>query len=157
MSAATKADTQLIKKSIALRAKYRLEQGSEPTMRLFAPPLAVPHPKNRGGDPVKSLRTSQLSGSIVQDGCDVVEANSNAVAVEDNPSKPRFQSFFEEQVKSDPHMLKKSFNIVASIGTLSHGHLNSRNALGGQKGCECVSTTVEGTDIEKKECRCASN
>ena len=124
MSAATKADTQLIKKSIAFRAKYRVEQGSEPTMRLFAPPLAVPHPKNRGGDPVKSLRTIQLSGSIVQDGCDVVEANSNAVAVEDNPSKPRFQSFFEEQVKSDPHMLKKSFNIVASIGTLSHGHLN---------------------------------
>ena len=158
MSAATKADTQLIKKSIAFRAKYRVEQGSEPTMRLFAPPLAVPHPKNRGGDPVKSLRTIQLSGSIVQDGCDVVEANSNAVAVEDNPSKPRFQSFFEEQVKSDPHMLKKSFNIVASIGTLSHGHLNCmmRNVLGGHKGCECVSTVVEGTDIEKQECKCAN-
>ena len=158
MSAATKADTQLIKKSIAFRAKYRLEQGSEPTMRLFAPPLAVPHPKNRGGDPVKSLRTIQLSGSIVQDGCDVVEANSNAVAVEDNPKKPRFQSFFEEQVKSDPDMMKKSLNIMASIGTLSHGHLNCmmRNMLGGQKGCECVSTVVEGTNIEKKECRCAN-
>ena len=157
MSAATKADTQLIKKSIAFRAKYRLEQGSEPTMRLFAPPLAVPHPKNRGGDPVQSLRTIQLSGSIVQDGCDVVEANSNAVAVEDNPSKPRFQSFLEEQIKSDPDMTKKSSNIMVSIGTLSHGHLNFRNVLGGQKGCECVSTVADGSDIEKKECRCASN
>ena len=159
MSGATKVETtQLIKRSIALRAKYRLEQGSAPTMRLYAPSLAVPHPKNRGGDPVKSLRTIQLSGSIVQDGCDVVEANSNAVAVEDNPSKPRFQSHFEEQIKSDPDMTKKSSNIMASIGTLSHGHLNCmmRNVLGGQKGCECVSTVVEGIDIEKKECRCAS-
>ena len=46
--------------------------------------LVVPHPKNRGGDPVKSLRTMQLTAIIVE-GYDPIEANSNAVAVEDKP------------------------------------------------------------------------
>ena len=60
---------QIIKKGIALRAKYRVEQGDTPTIKVFAPPLVVPHGKNRGGDPVKSLRTRQLSGTIACDGC----------------------------------------------------------------------------------------
>ena len=50
---------------------------------MIAPLSVVPHPKNRGGDPVKSLRTMQLNGTITVDGYDSVEANSNAVAVEE--------------------------------------------------------------------------
>ena len=46
----------------------------------------VPHPRNRGGDPVKSLRTMQLNGTIVKEGYDTVEANTNAVAVEEKPA-----------------------------------------------------------------------
>ena len=76
--------TQLIRKSIAYRVRYRAEQGPTPTMKLFAPPFAVPHPKNRGGDPVKSSRTMQFAGSIAQDGCDPIETCGNAMAVEEN-------------------------------------------------------------------------
>ena len=42
----------------------------------------VPHPRNRSGDPVKSLRTMQLNGTVAKEGYDPVEANSNGVAVE---------------------------------------------------------------------------
>ena len=49
------------------------------------PLLVVPHPKNRGGGPVKSLRTKQLHGTVAVNGYDPIEANVNAVAVEDKP------------------------------------------------------------------------
>ena len=65
-----------------MRAKYRLDQNKpEPTYQLHAPSQVVPHPKNRGGDSVKSLRTKQLTGDIANDGCDTIEAHGNAVAV----------------------------------------------------------------------------
>ena len=80
-------DTQMIKRSIICRAKYRLEQGPGPTYRALAPHLVVPHPRNRGGDPVKSLRTKELSGTVLVDGCDPLEACSNAVAVQEQKEK----------------------------------------------------------------------
>ena len=80
-------DTQMIKKSIVFRAKYRLEQGPGPTYRVLSPQLVVPHPRNRGGDPVKSLRTKELTGAVVVDGCDPMEACSNAVAVQEQTEK----------------------------------------------------------------------
>ena len=67
-----------------------MEQGETPTVKPFAPSLAVPLFKNRGGDPVESIRTIQLSGKIARDGCDTLEANANAVAVEDNLRNQRF-------------------------------------------------------------------
>ena len=75
-------DTQMIKRSIMFRAKYRLEQGPGPTYRVLSPHIVVPHPRNRGGDLVKSLRTRKLAGSISYDGCDPTESCSNAVAVQ---------------------------------------------------------------------------
>ena len=80
-------DTQMIKKSIVFRAKYRLEQGPGPTYRVLSPLIVVPHPRNRGGDPVRSLRTKELSGAVVVDGCDPLEACSNAVAVQEQTEK----------------------------------------------------------------------
>ena len=126
---------QIIKKGIALRAKYRVEQGDTPTIKVFAPPLVVPHGKNRGGDPVKSLRTRQLSGTIACDGCDPIEGCGNAVAVLESESKlmsgsgtatakpPRlwsFQSQFEKQIEADPDMAGKVNGITAMLGSLSH-------------------------------------
>ena len=81
------ADTQMIKHSIALRAKYRLDQGPAPTYRVLPPQMVVPHPRNRGGGAVKSLRTKQLTGEILANGCDPVEACSNAVAVQEQTEK----------------------------------------------------------------------
>ena len=80
-------DTQMIKRSIAFRAKYRLEQGPGPTYRVLSPQIVVPRPRNQCGDPVKSLRTKELSGTIVVDGCDPVEASCNAVAVQEQTEK----------------------------------------------------------------------
>ncbi len=79
--------TQVIKRSIIFHAKYRLEQGTGPTYRVLSPQIVVPHPRNRGGDPVKSLRTKELSGTVVFDGCDPLEACSNAVAVQEQTDK----------------------------------------------------------------------
>ena len=73
------------RQNIAHRAKCRIGQGGVAPIELSAQPSAVPHPKNWGGDPVKSIRTMQPSDSVVRDGCDPIEANANAVAVEQNP------------------------------------------------------------------------
>ena len=154
-------NVQLIKKSIACRAKYRLGQGSGPTFKTVVPSLVVPHPKNRGGDPVKSLRTLQLSGTIAVDGFDPIEAGGNAVAVEQDPSlgakNSRWRSFqeqFEEQIKSDPDMADKIMGISALIGSLSHGHLNCvlRNMVDGKNGCECAAD-IRGSG----ECKCPNS
>ena len=81
------AGAQMIKRSIIFRAKYRLEQGPRPTYRVLSPHIVVPHPRNRGGGPVKSLRTKELSGTVSHDGCDPLEACSNAVAVQEQTEK----------------------------------------------------------------------
>ena len=73
--------TQIIKKSICYRAKYKVGE-----KKGLSPFSVVPHPKNRGGDPVKSLRTMQLIGTLAVEGYDTVDANSNAVAVEAKPA-----------------------------------------------------------------------
>ena len=75
------SSTQKIKQSICYRAKYRV--GSK---KVMSPLLVVPHPKNRGGDPAKSLRTMQLNTTVAVAGFDPLEANCNAVAVEDKPA-----------------------------------------------------------------------
>ena len=73
--------TQIIKQSICFRAKYRVEE-----KKVLSPLLVVPHPKNRGGDPVKSLRTMQLNSSVAKEGYDPIEAASNGVVVEEKPA-----------------------------------------------------------------------
>ena len=73
--------SQQIKLSICFRAKYRVGP-----KKVIVPLLVVPHPKNRGGDPIKSLRTKQLNASVSREGYDPMEANCNAVAVEDEPA-----------------------------------------------------------------------
>ena len=150
-SATKQPDTQIIKTSIAYRAKYRLGQGPEPTIMMMAPGLAVPHPKNRGGDPVVSLRTKQLAGFIANAGFDAVEVKSCAIAVKDDATRggggstrgggvgPSFQASFEAQTANDPDMAKQIGGLDACIGTLSHSHLNCvlRNIQAGMHGCVC--------------------
>ena len=135
---AEKCDSGQIRLSLVFRAKYRIGK------RKVHPMLVVPHPKNRGGDSVKSLRTMQLTAVIV-DGYDSIEANSNAAAVEDKPvvagnNTFLFQSKFAQQVLPDPDMAAKSLGMVATMGSLSHSHLNctNRNIVCGKRGCNCV-------------------
>ena len=73
--------TQIIKQSICFRAKYRVDP-----KKVISPLSVVPHPRNRGGDTTKSLRTMQLNGTLTVEGYDPIEANSNGVAVEEKPA-----------------------------------------------------------------------
>ena len=141
----SKGNEQVIKKAIAFRAKYMIEGGG----KVLAPGMICPHPGNRSGDPVRSLRTKQLSSSIVADGCDVIEAESCAVCVEEHPRQAEgqgierwesFQVHFEEQVAVDSHMARKVNGTTAKYGSLSHSHFNClmRNILEGVVGCECI-------------------
>ena len=112
----------------------------------MAPSLAVPHPKNRGGDPVVSLRTKELAAFVAKADCDVVEAKSCAVAVEAPNAATRgsgggvtFQEAFGRQTAKDPDMAKKIDGIDAVLGTLPHSHFNCvlRNIRCGMPGCAC--------------------
>ena len=143
--------TRIIKQSICIRAKYRVSE-----KKVISPLSVVPHPKNHGGDPVKSLRTMQLNGVLCSEGYDSIEANSNGVAVEEKPavaggSGTRFQDDFAQKLKTDPDMLERGEGIVAIAGSLSHSHLNCamRNILGGKKGCECPESY--------KKCECGDS
>ena len=91
---------------------------------------------------MKSLRTMQLNGTITVEGYDPVEANSNAVAVEERPAVAAaggtgssFQDDFAQKLKTDPDMLERGEGIVAIAASLSHSHLNCgmRNIIGGKK------------------------
>ena len=168
-SSNSKPDAQLIKRSIAYRAKWRKGQGPGPCITTFPPVLVVSHPRNRGGDPIVSSRTKQLGCMISTDGHDPVEAASSAVAVEAhakkaNPTWGTFHGHFLKQVQGkDPDMADMINGVVAVIGSLSHGHNNclSRNILAGKSGCDCgASSRGDGGassrgDGEKKcECLC---
>ena len=72
-------DTQIIKKAIALRAKWRANLAiAGPTFKTVPPTLIVPHPSNRC---VTILRTKQLVGTIVQHARDVAEATGQKYCV----------------------------------------------------------------------------
>ena len=100
------------------------------------------------------MRTMQLASLVVQEGCDPIEAGSNAVAVEEqanefrvtlNPRWRNFQDFFEDQISKDPDMALKGLGICASFGSLSHGHFNcvNRNILSG-KDASVITPAVAG-------------
>ena len=151
--------TQNIKRGIALRAKYRLDQHKPgPTFKTVLFCQVVPHPCNRGGEPVKSIRTKELTGTVVTVGCDPYEGSSNAVGVwENNDFRScletlrwkTFQLNFERQVDQDKHMAKKVHGVPAVVGSLSHSHFlcTLRNIAGGMNGCECSG---------KQKCTCKS-
>ena len=126
-----KKQDEIFKLSIAYRYKYRVEG---PT-RLSALDL-VPHPKNRGGDSVKSLHTRLINGMIIEHGFDPIEAGANAVAVEDKPAvagvQGDFQAHFAKSVVNDPDMAVRLEASLATHGTLPHGHINccTRNIRG---------------------------
>ena len=140
---------QVIKQSIAYRAKYRKGQGPTPCIKMFSPALAVPHPRNRGGDPVVSMRTRELGNFIAREGNDPMEAASSAVAVEMHAGKTNadgdFQIHFEEQVAEKDHAMAARVNgICAVIGTLSHSHWNclARNITAGKKAARATRAVV---------------
>ena len=63
------SNSQHIKQSVAFRAKHRVDPKN---LQVMSPLLVVPHPKSRGGDPVKSLRTMQLNATVAVVGFDPI-------------------------------------------------------------------------------------
>ena len=125
--------TTIIKASLQYHAKYLVASAT-----LYNPKLVVPHPKNRAGVRVTSMRTRQISGTIVGDGFDVVMARHTAVAVQADPNNSHeYQVAFEKAIAGDPHMVANfSGTPCAVIGTLTHSHANClhRNMLAGMVG-----------------------
>ena len=107
------------------------------------PKEIAPHPKNRGGEAVKSCRTKELNGLINKQGFDSDEASFKAIVIEAKPvvtgQKTWFQMAFEESVAADPDMAVSQDDVVALFGSVSKSHSNcgKRNILAGKKGCMC--------------------
>ena len=142
-------DTMVIKSSCAFRAKY------EETSECYLSPLkVVPHPLNRGGDPVKPLRCKEISSVIYKHGCDVKEAEWNAVLI--NKPPPEFWDEVREACCNPDFEAHYAANVLdaedmcvypgpkAEGGSVSHGHLNCtlRNCQTGKVGCECRKSPV---------------
>ena len=127
-----------MKQAIAFRAKYRKHE--KKFLRTWS---VVPHPSNRGGEVVKSSRTKQINGIILSAGFDPVEAQFNAVVIEQDPKLAvaghSFQSLFALSVATDPDMAVSSAECDASYGSVSHSHANcsKRNILACKHGCMC--------------------
>ena len=100
-------DTEKIKISLYYRAKYRISK------TIVYPPLVVPHPRCCG-EAVTSVRTKQLTATIINK-YDTIEANNNAVAVEDNPRwRGHAQQEFAKTVKPDPDVAEQDSGVVAT-------------------------------------------
>ena len=73
--------TQIIKRSIQYRAKYRIPG----VKRKHNPGLVVPDPNNRGKDPMAPTHLREFRGTLALEGYDLIEANMNGVAVQQKP------------------------------------------------------------------------
>ena len=102
----------------------------------------VPHPRNMGGEPIRSSRTKALAGDILYNGYYPSEATVGSVVVEaavDGTGAPmktfaehfRANAFFYDHYK-DP-------DAVIGFAGLNHNSLNltERNILKGMPGCNC--------------------
>ena len=120
---------------------------------------------------MSSLRTKDLVGTVVSDACDVDEAHSSAVAVEEQPPEFQlvaegimpwntFQAFYEKRVANDAGMAKCGGGITADFGSLSHSHFNCgcRNIICAKPGCLCGggNSTRDGGDSDK-QCSCKAS
>ena len=134
-------DTKVIKKGLAYRAKYKSKRQAHKQNLMCS--QVVPHPKNRGGDVIRTLRTKALVGDILDCGYDLVEATLDLVAVEidlddSGGASTKFSDHFKSSAGMDPdHYYDPSRNIL--FAGLSHNSKNlaERNLSNGMPGCAC--------------------
>ena len=137
--------TMVIKKSCCYRARFQTGLDVH-----ISPHGVVPHPGNRGGDPCKLLRCRSIVKDIIVNGCDVPEAEWNAVLIESPPAdkfdqvraagfNPDYDAHFAENV-IDPLGMCVRHGPRIKGGSVSHSHLNVtlRNVVAGMVGCECA-------------------
>ena len=106
-------DTKVIKAGLAYRAKYQSKrQANRQNLRCWQ---VVPHPKNRGGDVIRVVRTKCLTGDILNSGYCPTEATVDLVAVEidlDDSGDPsmRFSDHFKSNAGMDPDHYNDPFH-----------------------------------------------
>ena len=142
-------DSKVIKQSLAYRAKYKSKR-NPPRMVLHCWQI-VPHPKNRGGEPIRTTRTKTLAGDIAYNGYDPTEATVDSVVVEvglDASKQPlnKFREHFHAHQKLDMDHYFDPDCVILFAG-LSHNSKNlcERNIQHGMPGCSCdpVATTLD--------------
>ena len=127
-------DRQIIKESLALRAKYRTKrQAPRQIVKCFQ---IAPHPKNRGGEPIRATRTRTKAIYILESGYDPAKAIVNSVAVEVGNPAATFSDHFKANAGLDPdHYFDPGLSIL--FAGLSHNHKNlaERNIWKACPGC----------------------
>ena len=156
--------TMIIKKSCAWRAKYEEDASTRIT-----PLQIVPHPLNRAGDTVKVRRCRNLTCDIARDGFDVIEAEQNAVVIQQPPNaeavdiiakanvcNPDYDAHFAEGVLDSNDMCVR-YGTPIEGGSVSHSHLNVtlRNVQTKRVGCECNRTPVVTGGVQV-DCTCGN-
>ena len=137
-------DTQIIKQSIYLRAKYKSKR--QPARQILSCTNVVPHPQNRGGYIITSERARSLVAELFPLGYDPTEAQQESVCVcvevEFVGDKYRdwFTAHFLENAGRDPDHFVQHGTII-KYGGLSHNTVNlcGRNMYGGMFGV-CMYT-----------------
>ena len=142
-------DTRVIKQSLAFRAKYRTKRKDlAGGMRNLYAWQSVPHPQDRGGEPIRNSWTKALAGDILYNGYDPSEATVDSVVVEvavDGSGAPmkNFSEHFHANVGLDTDHYNDP-DVVIEFAGLSHNSLNltERNILNGMPGCNCTPPAV---------------
>ena len=98
-------DRKVIKECLAFRAKY-VTKRQAPRQNLHCWQI-LPHPKNRGGEPIRATRTRALTIDMLESGFDPTETTVDSIAVEvnvDDMGKPAttFSDHFKANAGLDP-------------------------------------------------------
>ena len=129
--AASKA--QIIKQVNALIAKHKVcDENNYPVS------MGVhPHPANRGGNAINSMKCKELISQIVEDGFDPIEANMNGVCVA--ATENNLQNAFVKDIEGAQDDIAATDGSAALAGSLSHSHLKLAS--------EIVDLTVDVVDL----------
>jgi hypothetical protein len=125
----TKSETvQLVRKALALRAKYRI---SEEKVRV-APMYIGFHPASRNGAFPSAERCITLLENILGGGFDPGEADCNGVLIQSKTLDMAIHDFNMKTCDGNQSLTPSVDGIFMSYGSLSHGHLNQvfKNILG---------------------------
>lgn len=142
-------DTQFVKQSLCYRAKYL-------KCKLYLScSMLVPHPKNRGGDPIRAARAKALCGEIIHVGYLHSLATLDSVCVEvDVDENGAYMSTFSDHFRAnagqDPDHWVGNENI--RYAGLSHNskNLTERNMKHRMPGCAC---DPPAPSLEKCSCK----
>ena len=117
--------TEIIKRSIHHRAKYRVGKKKK-----YCPGLVVPHPAILGVNVVGPRRLRLLAGTLVYEGYDSIAADLNCVSVQEKPlpsggAGNSFQVAFSSSLKADHDIAEFGpGETIAIAGSLSNADLN---------------------------------